>query len=120
MSVWLDKTLYDRHERRRGYMKISDWLDVKEAEGSDMSHVVLPDDLPFDEAPEETIFFKEINPCGIFCEGNHPFSTVERFGHWYYCRGQYKEAVIHSSEMEWRFFTKDRDLAIKTAKSHIE
>ena len=23
----------NRHERRRGYMKISDWLDVKEAEG---------------------------------------------------------------------------------------
>lgn len=65
-------------------------------------------------------FFEEINPYGIFCKGSHPFSTVERFGHWYYCRGQDKEAGIHSSGMEWRLFTKDRDLAVKTAKSHIE
>lgn len=65
-------------------------------------------------------FFEEINPCGIFCAGNHSFYTVERFGHWYYCRGQDKKAGIHSSEKEWSFFTKDRDFAIKTAKSHIE
>jgi hypothetical protein len=110
----------NRYERRKRSMSTSNWLDEKEAEGFDMSHIILPDDLPFDEAPEETIFFKEINPCGIFCEGNHPFSTVERFGHWYYCRGQNKEAGIHSSGMEWRFFTKDRDLAVKTAKSNIE
>ena len=101
-------------------MKIASWLDVKEAEGLDVSHIELPDDLVYDEAPEETIYFKEINLCGIFCTGNHPFSTVERFGHWYYSRGQDKKAGIHSKEMEWRLFTKDRDLAIKTAKSHIE
>ena len=64
-------------------MNISDWLDEKEAEGLDVSHIVLPDELPFDEPPDETVFFKEINLCGIFCTGNHPFSTVERFGHWY-------------------------------------
>ena len=34
-------------------MKISDWLDVKEAEGSDMSHVVLPDDMVYDTTEEE-------------------------------------------------------------------
>ena len=101
-------------------MKISDWLDKKEEEGFDVSHIVLSDDLAYDEAPEETLFFEEINPCGIFCAGDHPFSTVERFGHWYYCRGQDKKAGIHSSEKEWSFFTKDRDFAIKTAKSHIE
>jgi hypothetical protein len=100
-------------------VNISDWLDEKEAEGIDVSHIVLPDDLSYDEAPDETIYFKEINPCGIFCTGNHPFSTVERFGHWYYCRGQDKKAGIHSSGMEWRLFTKDRDLADKPAKSHI-
>jgi hypothetical protein len=75
-------------------VSISDWLDEKEAEGIDVSHIVLPDDLFYDEAPDETIYFKEINPCGIFCTGNHPFSTVERFGHWYYCRGQDKRPVF--------------------------
>jgi hypothetical protein len=101
-------------------MKIAEWLDEKEAGGFDVSHIILPDELVYDEAPEETVFFKEINPCGIFCTGNHPFSSVERFGRWYYCRGQYKEAGIHSSGTGWRFITKDRDLAVKTAKSHIE
>lgn len=62
-------------------MNISNWLDKKEAEGIDVSQIVLPDDLSYDEAPEETIYFKEIKPCDIFCTGNHPFSTVERFGH---------------------------------------
>ena len=101
-------------------MNISDWLDEKEEEGLDVSQIVLPDDLAYDEAPTETIYFKEINPCGILCTGNHPFSTVECFGHWYYCRGQDKKAGIHASGMEWRLFTKDRDLALKIAKSHIE
>ena len=104
----------------KGSVNISDWLDEKEEEGLDISQIVLPDDLAYDEVPDETIFFEEINPCGMFCTDNHPFSTVERFGHWYYCRGQDKKARIHSSGMEWRFFTKDRELAIKTAKSHIE
>lgn len=101
-------------------MSISDWLDEKAAEGSDVSHIVLPEDLAYNEPPEETIYFKEVNPCGMFCTGNHPFATVERFGHWYCSRGQDKKAGIHSKEMEWRFFTKDKDLAIKTAQSHIE
>ena len=101
-------------------MNISEWLDEKEAEGIDVSQIVLPDNLAYDEDPEETIFFKEIKPCGIFCAGNHPFSTVERFGHWYYGRGQDKDAGIHASGMEWKLFTRDKELAIKIAKSHIE
>jgi hypothetical protein len=101
-------------------MSISGWLDEKEAEGVDVSQIVLPNDLAYDEGPEETIFFQEIRPCGILCTENHPFSTVERFGHWYYSGGQDKKAGIHSSGMEWKLFTKDRDLALKTAKSHIE
>ena len=95
-------------------------LDIKEAEGFDMSQIALPDDLSYDEAPDETIFFEEINPCGALCTGNHSFSTVERFGHWFYCRGQDKRARIHSSEMEWRLLTKDKDLAVRTARSRIE
>jgi hypothetical protein len=101
-------------------MNISEWLDKKAAEGIDVSQIVLPDALSYDEAPDETIFFKEIRSCGILCTGNHPFSTVERFGHWYYCKGQDKQARIHSSEMKWWLFTKDKDLAVRTAESHIE
>jgi hypothetical protein len=76
--------------------------------------------MAFDEDPAETLFFKVLNPCGIFCTENHPFSTVERFGHWYYARGQDKKAGIHSSEMKWRCFTKNKDLALQMAKSRIE
>jgi hypothetical protein len=101
-------------------MNISDWLDEKKAEGIDVAQIVLPDDLSFDEAPDETIFYEEINTCGIFCADDHPFSTVERFGRWYYCRGIDKKAGIHPSGVSWRFFTMDKDLALKTARSHIE
>jgi hypothetical protein len=101
-------------------MSISEWFDKKEAEDVDISQIALPDDLSYDEVPDETIFFEEINHCGTFCTGDHPFSTVERFGHWYYCRGQDKAAGIHSPRMRWRFFTRDRDLAVKIAKSRME
>jgi len=101
-------------------MKISDWLDEKEAESVDVSQIALPADMSFDEVPDETIFFEEIKPCGMLCKENHPFSTVERFGHWYYCRGQDKKAGIHSSKMKWRMFTKDKNLALQMAKAHIE
>jgi hypothetical protein len=102
--------------------EISDWLDQKEAEGVDVSQIVLPDDLSYEEDPDETIYYKEINPCGILCKGNHPFSTVERFGHWYFSRGQDKRAGIHSSDTQWhwRLFTRDKALAVETARSHIE
>ncbi|MBM9604493.1 hypothetical protein [Desulfopila inferna] len=101
-------------------MKISEWLDSKEAENIDVSQIELPGNMAYIEDPDETIFYKEVKPCGLFCTRNHPFSTVERFGHWYYCRGQDKEAGIHSSEMKWKLFTRDRDLALRTAKEHIE
>ncbi|MEW6053919.1 MAG: hypothetical protein AB1552_09055 [Nitrospirota bacterium] len=100
-------------------MTIAEWLDEKEAEGIDVSQIELPADLTFDEAPEETIFFEEMNPCGFLCQGNHPFSTVERFGHWYLARGQDRKAGIHATGMEWRLLTKDKDLALRTAKSRI-
>ena len=101
-------------------MKISDWLDEKEAENVDVSQIELPRNMSYDEDPDETIFFKEINPCGLLCTENHPYSTVERFGHWYYCRGQGKKAGIHSSKMKWRMFTRDKNMALQTAKEHIE
>jgi hypothetical protein len=101
-------------------MKISDWLDEKEAEGVDVSQITLSKNMSYDEDPDETLFYQEINPCGLFCTENHPFATVERFGHWYYSRGQDKKAGIHSSEMKWRMYTKDKDLALQTAKAHIE
>jgi hypothetical protein len=101
-------------------MNISDWLDEKEKENVDVSQTVLPAEMSFDEGPEETIFFKEIKPCGLLCTGNHPFSTVERFGHWYHSRGQDKKAGIHSSNMKWRLFTRDKEIALQTARAHIE
>lgn len=101
-------------------MKISDWLDEKEAEHADVSQIALPEDLSYDDVPDETVFFEEINPHGILCTESHPFSTVERFGHWYYSRGRGKEAGPHTSKPEWRLFTKDKELALRTAKSHLE
>lgn len=101
-------------------MDVSEWLDQKESEGSDVSRIELPRDLSYEATPDETIFFEEINPCGMLCTGNHPFSTVERFGHWYHVRGQDRKAGIHSPDMLWHIFTKDRDLALKTARSHLE
>ncbi|MGA9109609.1 MAG: hypothetical protein ACLPSL_08810 [Smithella sp.] len=80
----------------------------------------MPDNLSYDEAPDDTIFFKEINYDGILSAADHPYSTVERFGHWYYCRGRNKAAGIYLLGPEWRLFTKDKDLAIKRAKSRIE
>jgi len=38
-------------------MKISEWLDKKEAEGVDVSQIALPEGLSYDEAPDQTIFF---------------------------------------------------------------
>jgi hypothetical protein len=100
-------------------MAISGWLDEKEAENLDVSQISLPEELSYDEAPDETIYFEEINPDGMLSTVDHPFSTVERFGHWYCSRGRGKETGIHASGMEWRFFTRDKDVAIKTAKLHI-
>ncbi len=101
-------------------MTISQWLDEREAEGLDVSQITLPEDMLFDESPEETVFFEEIKPCGFLCQENHPFSSVDRFGHWYVCKGQDKKAGIHATGMEWKLITKDKDLAVRTAKSHIE
>ena len=101
-------------------MSISKWLDKKEAEGIDVSQIILPDDLAIEEAPDETIYFREINTCGVLCTGSHPFSTIERFGHWYYCRGREKEAGRHTTKPQWWMFTKDKDLAVRRARLHIE
>ena len=101
-------------------MRVSEWLDEQEAQGLDVSGVDLPTELLFEDRPDETIFFEEIKPCGILCGKNHPFSTVERFGDWYYSRGQDRRATLHSSEGEWKLFTRDRSLALRTAKRHIE
>ena len=101
-------------------MTVSDWLDEKVAEKVDVSQIELPANMAYDNDPDETIFFKEMNPCGLFCTEHHPFATVERFGHWYLSRGQDKKAGLHSSQMHWRLFTKDKNVALQTAKERIE
>lgn len=101
-------------------MKISDWLDEQEKEQVAVAQLELPPDLAFDQSPDETLFFKELNPCGLLCPDNHPFATVERYGHWYHSRGQDLKAGIHSTKMKWSLFTRDKDLALQTAKARIE
>lgn len=101
-------------------MKVSEWLDQQVADKVDVSQIDLPSDVLFDDQPDETIYFEEIKPCGIFCTENHPFSTVERYGHWYYSRGQDRKAGLHSSEMTWTLLTRNKSLALSTAKAHIE
>lgn len=101
-------------------MRISEWLDQQEADNVDVSHVEPPAELLFDDQPDETIYYEEIRPCGILCRENHPFSTVERYGRWYYARGQDKKAGLHSSTMKWSLFTRNRDLALRTARAHLE
>jgi hypothetical protein len=54
-------------------MKISDWLDEQEAQNVDVSQIVLPKNMSYDEDPDETIFYQEVNPCGLFCTENLPF-----------------------------------------------
>lgn len=101
-------------------MTISEWLDQKEAQGVDVSHITLPEALASDEEPDETIYFKEVRSCSVLCTGTHPFATVERFGHWYQSRGREKEAGPHTSKPQWWLFTKDKALALATARSRIE
>jgi hypothetical protein len=101
-------------------MNISNWLDQQAEEQGKISRLELPSDLPYDTEPDEMIYFKEINHCGILCDKNNPFSSVVRYGHWYYCTGQDKSAKIHSDEQMWHLLTKDKLLALKTAKERIE
>ncbi len=101
-------------------MNVSNWLDQQAEEKGDISQIELQVDLTYDVEPDEMVFFEEINQCGILCDKNHPFSSVVRYGHWYYCTGQDKSAGVHSTEMMWRLVTKDKQLALRTAKEHIE
>lgn len=101
-------------------MKISEWLDEHVEKNTDISQIEVPKNMFYEEDPDETIFFKEIRPCGLFCTENHPFATVERYGHWFCSRGQDKRAGIHSSKMKWKIFTKDKDTALQKAQEHIE
>ena len=101
-------------------MNISGWLDQQKEEYGDISQIELPADLTYDEEPDEMVFFEEINHCGILCSKNHPFSSIVRYGQWYYCTGQDKSAKVHSSEKMWHLLTMDKHLALNTAKEHIE
>ena len=100
-------------------MKLSDWLDEQVKQKVDVSQIDLPAEIAYDMVADETVFFEEDNPCGVLCAKNHPYAKVERFGHWYVCKGQDKQAGIHSSEMKWRLITRDKERAIQTAKTRM-
>ena len=109
-----------RAQRKKYSMNVSNWLDQQAEEKGNISQIELPTNLTYDVEPDEMVLFEEINHCGILCNKNHPFSNVVRYGHWYYCTGQDKSAGAHSTNMIWRLVTKDRQLALRTAKEHIE
>lgn len=100
-------------------MSISRWLDKKEAEGIDVLQIKVPEEMLNEEAPAQTVYFKEIRLCSILCTGDHPFATVERFGNWFYCRGRDQEQGSHTTKPQWWLWTRDIEMALKTAKTHI-
>ena len=51
---------------------------------------------------------------------SRPFATVERYGNWYYSRGREKDKGPHTAKPQWGLFTRDRDLALREARSRIE
>ena len=101
-------------------MNVSEWLDEKVKEKVDVSQIELPAEIAYDTVADENVFFEEDNPCGVLCTKNHPYAKVERFGHWYLCKGQDKKAGIHSKEGKWRLITRDKGKAVSTAKAHME
>jgi hypothetical protein len=101
-------------------MGISRWLDNKEREGVDVSRITVPEDMLNEETPAQTVYFKEIRSCTILCVKDHPFATVERYGHWFYCRGRDQEQGPHTTKPQWWLWTRDVELALKTARAHIE
>ena len=54
-------------------MKISEWLDKKEAEGIDVYQITLPDSLSYDEVPDETIFLRRLIIKELFLQPNIRF-----------------------------------------------
>ncbi len=57
---------------RKTSVSISDWLDGKVAEGIDVSHIVLPDDLAYKEVPEVTIYSRRLIPVVCSVPGTIP------------------------------------------------
>ena len=100
-------------------MNISEWLDQQVKAQVDVSQIEVPVEIVFDSTADETVFFEEMNPCGVLCTQNHPYAKIKRFGHWYVCTGQDRRAGIHSSEMKWRLNTRDKQLAMRTAQARM-
>ncbi|MGI6656021.1 MAG: hypothetical protein ACOX5Z_04210 [Desulfobulbus sp.] len=101
-------------------MQIAAWLDQEATKREDISRIVIPKEMLYDEDPDEILYFKEIRPCTFLCSRTHPFAKVARYGHWYYCTGQDKQAGIHSDEMRWTLVTRDKAAALAEARRRIE
>ena len=101
-------------------MKISDWLDEKEA-GAQMYRNGIPKEMSYDEgALQMKLFISKQDRVRLLCTENHALFYGEHFGHWCYCRGQDKKAGIHSSEIRSGLFTKDKDVRIPNCETHIK
>lgn len=101
-------------------MKVIEWLNVNVSEGDDITPLHIPHHLLVNDDPDEILYYKEVNECGLFCQENHPFAKVERYGHWYRIFGQDKRASKHSDEMTFDVVTKDKVKALQMAQNHIE
>ena len=101
-------------------MNISDWLDRKVAEGIDVqprSHCLTICRMTL--SPTRSYFFRFCSPA-VSSAQKSPLFHGRALRALVSCRGQDKKAGVHATGMEWTFFTKDKDLAVKTAKSRIE
>ena len=100
-------------------MTLAEWLDQKAEEGVDLAGLSLPQEILYDAEADERLYFAEENPCGVFCRENHPYASVERYGHWYHAHGQAREAGVHSDRLTWQLFTKNRSEALQAARSRM-
>ena len=51
----------DVNEKSKNQTEISEWLGKKEAGGIEVSQIVLPDELSYDEVPDGTCFSRKLN-----------------------------------------------------------
>jgi hypothetical protein len=84
----------------------------------DVSEIDPPADLLYDDRPDETIYFDEINSCGILYRTITPFPPSSGSA-MVLCPGQDRNAGLHSAERN-EAVHQGQIVALSTAKAHIE